>query len=291
MLTECADGGQLVGIQGPTICNGGIMAEAPIVKTVLNNSATVQWNVNLNANLEYKAADSNNWIKIFQTNGFVIIPNLGTCKEYEVRLNYNCENGGVSSMVQRFTTGGCVDCANINPELVPLNVTGTSAILTWNVVPGSVYQLHYRTDANAEWSTYSTPVPFVVLFGLDECAAYEFGLKVTCSNARTTDMSSIVKFGEDCGGAKTSSLIINDNNLLNISPNPATSFIQVSLVDNSEITNIEVYNSNGTLIMNQKDLTFDGALYTADITDFAKGLYFVTATSADNIFTKKFIAE
>jgi len=279
------------GIVAPSICNGGMIAEAPVVNSVFNNSATIQWNPQTNASLQYKAVDSDQWISIIQNSGYVIIPNLGTCKEYEVRLNYPCGNNMLTSMKQRFTTAGCVSCENINPELVPLNVTDNSAILSWDVISGSMYTLYYKSDKNAEWSTYNTVVPFVILFGLDECSMYEFGLKVTCSDARTSNMSSVVEFGNDCGGLRTGDLVITDNSLINIYPNPASSFVDISLTNNSTISSIEIYNVSGKLMFDQNDLNFDGAKYTAELTNLSKGIYFVTTIVDDKVHTKKFLKE
>jgi len=279
------------GIVAPTICNGGMIAEAPVVNSVFDNSATIQWNPQTNASLQYKATDSDQWISIIQSSGYVIIPNLGTCKEYEVRLNYPCGNNMINSVKQRFTTAGCVSCENIEPELVPLNVTDNSAILSWDVISGSMYTLYYKSDKNAEWSTYNTVVPFVILFGLDECSMYEFGLKVTCSDARTSNMSSVVEFGDDCGGLRTGDLVISDNSLINIYPNPASSFVDISLTNNSTISSIEIYNASGKLMFNQNDLKFDGAMYTAELTNLSKGLYFVTTVVDEKVHTKKFLKE
>jgi len=275
----------------PTVCNGGLPAEMPVVSSIDSSSATIQWNPERGVSLQYKAADTSSWTTPALTNGYVITPNLEPCKQYEVRLNYDCDSLVIASSIQRFTTSGCISCTDLNPEIALIDTTKNSVILSWDIISGSAYTLQYKTSDESTWQTYNTTIPFVVLFGLDECKAYEFGVTVTCPNAETSGLSNIVSWGKNCGGLKTEMLFINDHTLFNIYPNPAVDFIEISSINHAEISTIKIFNVSGELLFDLNPLSFSGFSYTASISELPKGLYILSVTIKEKMYSQKFLKE
>lgn len=276
-----------------SVCNGGLSADVPVVYSVYENSATIRWNPQREVSLQYKATDMNSWISPALRNGYVIIPNLEACKQYEVRLHYDCDSFAITSSIERFTTGGCISCVDLNTKIALINMTENAVLLSWDIVSGSLYTLHYKTSAESEWQTYNTLIPVAILFGLDECTEYEFAVTITCPNAGTSGFSNVVNFGENCSDLKPGTLPIYGYNSFNIYPNPAIDFIKISSVNDSEISTIKIFDVRGKLMFGINHLSFNGNTYTASLTDLPKGLYMVIVTAEDKMYsrTHKFFKE
>lgn len=86
----------------------------------------------------------------------------------------------------------------------------------------------------------------------------------------------------------TSNLSTNDNliSAFSIYPNPASTVINISNINNVEIKNISVVDINGRVIKNQS-----GALAEINVSDINTGVYFVNIETNEGKTTKKFIKQ
>jgi len=71
-----------------------------------------------------------------------------------------------------------------------------------------------------------------------------------------------------------------------IYPNPVTTMLNISNINNVEIKNISVTDINGRVVKNEK-----GSLTQINVSDLNAGVYFVTIEAAEGNTTKKFIKQ
>ena len=75
--------------------------------------------------------------------------------------------------------------------LSTIDITATSASLTWVVVSGAVsYNIQYRAIGTTTWSTATSLVNSVVITGLIAGTTYEFQVEVVCSSGTSAYSSS-----------------------------------------------------------------------------------------------------
>ena len=76
---------------------------------------------------------------------------------------------------------------------------------------------------------------------------------------------------------------------INIAPNPSNGLINLSLDETFQNAQVEVLNSCGQLIFSKEII--NSALTTLDITNYAKGIYFVKVQSGSGVVVKKVVVE
>jgi hypothetical protein len=79
-------------------------------------------------------------------------------------------------------------------------------------------------------------------------------------------------------------------NNLEISPNPATSFLSIKITGFYETASLIITGSNGKIML-EKTLRQEDHQQQLDIKAFNEGTYLVTIKTGDNIITKKFIKQ
>lgn len=95
-------------------------------------------------------------------------------------------NAGTSMQLLMNACGPCPAPYGLNVEIVDL----TAALLSWNVVTGSNFDIRYRAIGAVDWIELSgiSPTTFTIS-GLQTCTAYEFQVRVICG-AEVSDYSS-----------------------------------------------------------------------------------------------------
>jgi len=151
---------------------------------------------------------------------------------------------------------------NVSCDIVNLSMNTTTSfpILSWDVVPDATYVLLYRKSGQSTFKSYSTSIPFVVFFGLDDCVRYEFIVKIICEDGNISKLSDPIYYGNpDCKG-------LNENEpALKVYPQPATDYITIELLDHSKADVINIFNTEGKAVIEQNDINFDGMVYKADV--------------------------
>jgi len=170
-------------------CNNSLAA--PSITGVLDETLIVSWLGNGSpVDLQYKVLGESTWQSHSSTDGYAVLSLLQRCTDYQLRLMSTCNGSDIYSPIITATTSGCVDCSTTDLEMFVFNVEGTSAVLAWDVMPGTMYRLHYKIVGESNYQTYTTPIPFVVLFGLDDCTSYEFALSVYCQDGAQSGLST-----------------------------------------------------------------------------------------------------
>jgi hypothetical protein len=132
-----------------------------------------------------------------------------------------------------------------------------------------------------------TGTPYIITYNNNEYMWYKEGAHVQIATVYTLTSSA----GGPYTGATYVSGDVGINNLtdiisaFNLFPNPTSDFINIETQQKSEI---EILNIAGQLI---KSITANENTTSMDISDFAKGMYFVKVKTEKGIAVKKFIKE
>ena len=76
----------------------------------------------------------------------------------------------------------------------------------------------------------------------------------------------------------------NNSDFVNIYPNPVNEILNIDILDNSTISSIKIYDLQGKLILEDKNITIN-------VSNLSKGLYIVKVITEEREITKKFIRE
>ena len=76
---------------------------------------------------------------------------------------------------------------------------------------------------------------------------------------------------------------------LKLYPNPATSSINLQLLEDVEYMNYQIIDSNGKLIYSSSDIDNSSSLMNINISNLDIGVYFIRLNSKDNVYINKFI--
>jgi len=272
-------------------CNNFIAA--PSITGVLDETLIVSWLGDGTAvDLQYREVGESTWQNSSSSDGYAVLSLLRRCTDYQIRIKGACNGTDIYSSITNATTSGCVDCSTTDLEMFVFNVEGTSAILAWDVMPGTMYRLHYREVGAASYQTYTTPIPFVVLLGLDDCTSYEFALSVYCQDGVQSGLSTPISFTtSDCKGAGNASITLNDGHSISIYPSPAIDQVLISLTNEVEADVIKIYNAAGQIMIDQNEINFDGVAYKTNVSHLTEGMYFVMTVIGDTVETKQFIVK
>jgi hypothetical protein len=74
--------------------------------------------------------------------------------------------------------------------------------------------------------------------------------------------------------------IVKQNQMLNVYPNPANDIIHVAMNNGEPIQSVEIYNFNGTRVLETKSLNIQS-------TNISSGIYFIRVKTNQNTYTKK----
>lgn len=109
---------------------------------------------------------------------------------------------------------------------------------------------------------------------------------VAWSESNMTNVDAVASFNTNCPVC-TASLNQNENEVkLTIYPNPTTGILHIS--SESELERIEIINAEGRVT---NKLSSQGSLYTVDLSNQAKGIYFVKSISEKTVSVQKVIVE
>jgi len=84
--------------------------------------------------------------------------------------------------------------ATVPSGLTPSGVGTTSAILSWNSVDGTSYDLRYRVQGTSNWTTVAVSGTTTTLSGLSENTSYEAQVRSKCPDGTNSNYSSSATF-------------------------------------------------------------------------------------------------
>src|SRR5690606_26733814 len=144
--------------------------------------------------LEYKLASASNWTQVGVVSPPHTLNGLTPNSSYQVRVRTNC-NGSQSSNSNTvtFTTTNIESCGTPS-GLVVNNTTQTSAVVSWNPVPGAIsYTVQYKSTRSGFWMSADVSAPPYTITGLSPFQSYEVRVRANCNGSQSA-FSDIVTF-------------------------------------------------------------------------------------------------
>ena len=276
-----------------TLCNLNLQTPNGFEIFRVGTPVEISWNSELvgNVNLSYQVEDGGEWFSIIEDipssdQTYSWIPEVAStwCKVkiseathpevfdisdfkfHVIRLDLLSPNGGESleGESEFDIQWNSEIVSNIKIEFSQDNGTN------WNTVVGSI---------SADDNSYIWEVPninssdcFIRISHSSQSALYDMN--------QTSFSINEVQGIED----------LNSGNLLTISPNPANDIITISLNHSGkQIKAIEVYHTNGKLVLNKDFETTTTESIKIDINDLPQGLYLLKIIDEENTSVKSFI--
>ncbi|QLH45335.1 MAG: fibronectin type III domain-containing protein [Bacteroidota bacterium] len=230
------------------------------ISNIGGNSATVNWNSIPGLvwyEVRYRAVGAGSW-----TGGgtqaapttFKNIVGLTAGTQYEVEVRGFCSTpnfpGPWSSTTIFTTSNACVAPSN----LAEINVTGTSATVTWTAVPNTnYYQVRYRLAAGpGAWVNGTAPGSATSknYTGLALNTSYEWQIRAICNPSpfTTGPWSAIGDWTTLASKPSVEELVAMQNEIM-VYPNPATSVVMVdpTAID-AQQTVVKLFDISGRLV-------------------------------------------
>ncbi len=251
------------------------------------NAADVTWNAGGNEGawtLQYKAASATDWNTVTVTVTNCQLTLLTAETEYQVRVQANCYDGIASDWATTsFTTPAVpVDPCDAPTNLQVSNITHNSATASWT--PGgneTAWNIQYKLQSASQWQEATVQTTTYTIEGLTASSTYDVRVKAICAADNQSEFVSTT-FTTQTVGIDNITLA----NSINLMPNPADNYIELTINSNVEVKEAVVYNAFGQMIQ-KVELNDNHA--RIDLSDMAAGMYFVRVNSDNVSATKKFI--
>jgi len=250
------------------------------------NTANVTWTAGgteTSWNLQYRTGTAN-WTTLPVNTTTYQITDLAAQTTYEVRVQANCGNNNTSDWTATvsFTTPAApVDPCDAPTGLTVSNITTNSATATWTAGGSeTAWNIQYKLQSASQWQEANVQTTSYNIEGLTASSTYEVRVKAICSADNQSDFVSTT-FTTGVGIDN-----ITLANSINLMPNPADNYIDLSINSNVEVKEAVVFNAFGQMIQ-KVELNDNHA--RIDLSDMAAGMYFVRVNSDNVSATKKFI--
>ncbi len=194
---------------------------SPSVSNITDNSATLQWSAGegtidvINYSVNYMSVNQTNWSEISTAETELNLTDLTEGTEYMWKVQAVCTEGtedwSKSDITDgtNFRTTSNMDCTDAVPEnAVTLNITSSSALLSWDNINGvSSFDVQYRKKGAVTWQQNNVVSNSLTAVSLDEQTIYEWQVRSVCDATDTkSDWTTMVEFttsesGTPVGGA------------------------------------------------------------------------------------------
>ena len=284
-LTVTADGSGPV-VTDPTVTTGTASSITQTTAT-LNATITNPSNVNITAKgFEWKLTNGGTYTQIagtgtgntFTANLTELTSNTGYTVKAFITFNGTTSYG---SEVTFNTLPEDVDPCYAPTGLTISNVTANSATASWT--PGgseTAWNIQYKLQSASQWQEANVQQPTYDIEGLSAASTYDVRVKAICSADNQSDFVTTT-FTTGVGIDN-----ITLANSINLMPNPADNYIDLTINSNVDVKEAVVYNAFGQMIQTV-ELTDNHA--RIDLSNMAAGMYFVRVNSDNVSATKKFI--
>ena len=251
------------------------------------NTANVTWTAGgseTSWNLQYRTGTAN-WTTLPVNATTYQITGLAAQTTYEVRVQANCGDNNTSDWTATvsFTTPDApVDPCDAPTNLQVNSITQTSATMTWTAGGSETsWKVGYKLSTASQWQEATVQTTSYDIEGLTANSTYDVRVKAVCAADNESDFitSSFTTTGVGIDN-------ITLANSINLMPNPADNYIELSINSNVEAKEAIVYNAFGQMIQTVQ-LTENHA--RIDLSDMAAGMYFVRVNGEGMTATKKFI--
>ena len=260
---------------------------------VTNNTAGVLWESfanNLSWGVRCFSPSYNFDTIIYTTNKYLTISGLQSGVRYFVSVMGLCRDSAFSvwSDTVDFTTDVCDTVSGV----AVTNITNTSATVSWTSgFSLRLWDVDYgRRGFPVNYGTIrQTTSPTYTIQGLEPGTTYDVYVRSYCGTNYFSVWSQRVTFTTT--GQSGISEVEKDGLVLDIIPNPATSTTVLSVKGISGLTTVTITDISGKTIVADK-VKCDGALEkTVDVSQFAKGAYFVHVSNDQTSIVQKLIVQ
>ena len=255
-------------------------------------SATLTWTdpngTQTSWNVEYGYGE--NIQTVTATTNSIELTDLYAGTVYNVRVQGNCSETVSSdwSEVYTFSTTTCESVSNLTAD----GITSSSATIAWTAPAGQTkWELSYGMQGVDEEHGTRVVVennPTYTIEGLDEDMAYDVYVRAICQEGVYGSWSSKLQFTTRPVSINTAA---NDNVNVSIYPNPANTEATISVEGINGKVEFAVADMNGRMIVTET-INCDGQLVkTIDVSNLAKGAYFVHIYNDNFNTTRKLIVK
>lgn len=250
---------------------------------ITTSSATLSWTALTNVanyTVEYKLSTELNWtVATASTTGTSLTLNgLLSGSTYNWRVTPNCTisvTSGTSATATFTTTFVCNAPANNQVT----NITGTTATISWNPMPGATgYDVDYKRTSSTKWTraATATTATSVNLSGLTAASTYDYRIRTFCGSTigysgyvqaqfqTITTCTDNYESNNTASTAKSISLNTELTALINISgdldwykfvtPNTGGGNIRITVYNLPANYDVILYNATGTTLLSSSVL-------------------------------------
>ena len=292
--TVCGEG-EYSGWKTVTFTTDEYVCLAPMNVTATNISmtgATITWidpNANQTSwNVEYGYGENTQIITTTTTT--IELTDLYAGMTYNVRVQSNC-NDSVSSDWSDyciFTTTACEGVSNLTAD----NITSTSATIVWTAPVGQTkWEITYGMQGVDEEHGTKVVVdnnPTYTIEGLEDDMVYDVYVRAICQEGIYSAWSTKLQFRTRPVSINTAA---NDNVNVTIYPNPANTEATIAVEGINGKVEFIVADMNGRMVVTET-INCEGQLVkTIDVSNLAKGAYFVHIYNENFNATRKLIVK
>jgi hypothetical protein len=227
---------------------------------------------------------------IVATSNSIELTDLYAGMTYNVRVQGNCSETVSSdwSEVYTFTTATCQTVSNLATN----GITSSSATITWTAPAGQTkWELSYGMQGvDEEHGTKVTVTvnPTFTIEGLEEDMSYDVYVRAVCGENTYSAWSTKLQFTTRPVSINTAA---TDNVNVRIYPNPANTEATISVEGINGKVEFAIADMNGRMIVTET-INCDGQLVkTIDVSNLAKGAYFVHIYNDNFNTTRKLIVK
>ena len=201
---------------------------------------------------------------------------------YKFRAFATTASGTTYGAEKTFTTLEEVQTCPAPTNLHTLDVTATTATVTWTQEPGTAisWDVQYRQAGAASWYSQTVQLTTATIAGLTPGTTYEVNVIAHCSSDLSSDPSDTITI---------TTVGIEDYELNNVVvyPNPTNGTVQIQNTE-SMIQNVEVYDAYGKLL---NVVTVNDNSAVIDLSGYAAGTYFVKIMMENGVVTKRVVKQ
>ena len=196
--------------------------------------------------------------------------------------------GGITTA--HFTQDPIVTC-DTPIGLFTNNITTTKARLNWTVVPGAFqYEVWYKKSTAAVWKKKFVPGinNKLNLKNLQCNKNYVWQIRTICDTIGVDEISAWSPLQAfSTLACRAGDNIESDESTISLYPNPATTSLTV--VMNSDIQSIQIFDMTGKLVFNQNIETAESI--QLDISEWNSGIYLVQSVGTSGTTTEKLVVQ
>ena len=256
------------------------------------SSATISWTDPTNNQTEWTVeyGYGDNIQTVTATTTSVELTGLYSGMTYTVRVQGRCSAEVTSewSDAYTFTTATCESVSNLTAD----NITSSSAVISWTAPAGQTkWELTYGmqgVDEDHGTKVTVTDNPTYTIEGLDYETSYDVYVRAVCGEGVYSAWSQKLSFTTRPVGINTAAA---DNTNVNIYPNPANTQATITVEGVNGKVEFAVADMNGRMIVTET-IDCNGELVkTIDVSNLAKGAYFVHIYNDNFNATRKLIVK